>query len=86
MREDSMSRTRNDIMLRAACGRVESWRIESGLVLRLQAVTTAEDKVVLAKYDIDRSCEEWRRCDDGAEREELAECLSLLIRDPNGKV
>lgn len=73
-------------MLGTACGRVESRRIESGLILWVQAVAAAEDKVVLADDDIDGSREERRGSDDRAEREELAKSLGLLVGDANGKV
>ena len=73
-------------MLRTARGRVEDRRVEGRLVLRQQAVAAAEDKVVFAKDDIDGSHEEWRWRDDGAQGEELAERLGLLVGDADSEV
>lgn len=86
MCKDGMSRTGHDIMLRIARGRVEDRCVEGRLVLRQQAITTAEHQVVFAEDDIDRSFEQRRGRDDGAESEELAERLGLLVGDTDGEV
>ena len=73
-------------MLRNARGRIEDRRVESRLILWQQAVAAAEDKVVFAQDDIDGSHEEWRWRNDGAEGEEFAERLGLLVGDADGEI
>ena len=81
-----MSRPRCYVVLRTSRGWVKDRRIEGRLVLWLQAVTATENKVVLAKNNINGSLEEWRGSDDGAECEQFTESLSLFVGHADGEV
>ena len=86
VRKDDVSCTGSYVMLRTGRGRIEDRRVESRLILRHQAITAAEYKIVLTKDNVDWSLEKGRRRDDGAKSEELAEGLGLLVGDSDGEV
>ena len=81
-----MSCPRCYVVLRISRGWVKDRCIEGRLVLWLQAITATEDKVVLAKNNINGSLEEGRGSDNGAECEQFAESLRLFVSHADGEV
>ena len=87
MRFNYMTAIGDQEVLRAlACCRIEYLNDSGGLVGRIGAVATTEDKVFLSNNDIDRARKLRRRCEDRAKSKQLAKgiglsCVKLLLED-----